>query len=231
APHPHWVPRHWEHHSTPLYQPHISPISSLCASPPAQPHQPFPHHSPPPSTTYQIGSDGGYLQRPAVRSSLLVALGERYDILVDFSSLRSSCADVILTNNARAPFPAGEPVTNDTAVVMRFIVDHHSPRLPAPRIPRTLMPVPPVDTSQAVLERWITAVEESDPATGLPIRLLLGGLPFSAPPTETPRENTEELWHVINTTPDAHPIHLHLIQHRPLPPGTVLTLWTPWYSQ
>ncbi|CAI6012752.1 unnamed protein product [Closterium sp. NIES-65] len=224
-----------------------------------------------------IGSDGGYLPRPAVRSSLLVAPGERYDILVDFSTLRSSCADVILTNDARAPFPAGQPVTNDTAVVMRFIVDHHSARLPAPRIPKTLVAVPPVDTSRVVLERWITAVEETDPATGLPIRLLLGGLPYSAPPTETPRENSEELWHLINLTPDAHPIHLHLIQHRPLwrrpfdltaytsgacsftnsslpscftaaqqqvaayergwkdttilPPGHVLTLWTPWYSQ
>ncbi|CAI7921391.1 unnamed protein product, partial [Closterium sp. NIES-53] len=111
----------------------------VCATP-----RNYPHFTPPFTgdklPIIVIGSDGGYLQRPAVRSSLLVAPGERYDILVDFSSLRSSCADVILTNDARAPFPAGEPVTNDTAVVMRFIVDHHSPRLPAPRIPRTLMP-------------------------------------------------------------------------------------------
>ncbi|CAI5930972.1 unnamed protein product, partial [Closterium sp. NIES-64] len=225
----------------------------VCATP-----RKYPHFTPPFSgdklPIIVIGSDGGYLPRPAVRTSLLVAPGERYDILVDFSSLRSSCADVILTNDARAPFPAGEPVTNDTAVVMRFIVDHHSARLPAPRIPNTLVvsapapawvyslcavspgeivcppcghipggagevdhigginrprhwaayfwstqksfpfslctrqPVPPVDTSQVVLERWITAVEESDPATGLPIRLLLDGLPYSALPTETPRE-------------------------------------------
>ncbi|CAI5505212.1 unnamed protein product [Closterium sp. Naga37s-1] len=150
----------------------------VCATP-----RNYPHFTPPFSgdqlPIIVIGSDGGYLPRPAVRTSLL-------------------------------------PVTNDTAVVMRFIVDHHSPRLPAPRIPKTLVPVPPVDTSQVVLERWITAVEETDPATGQSIRLLLGGLPYSAPPTETPRENSEELWHLINLTPDAHPIHLHLIQHRPL---------------
>ncbi|GJP39877.1 hypothetical protein CLOM_g24207 [Closterium sp. NIES-68] len=224
-----------------------------------------------------IGSDGGYLPRPATVTSLLVSPGQRYDILVDFSSLRSSCADVILTNDAPSPFPAGEPVTNDTAVVMRFIVDMKSDVLPAPTIPRRLVSVPPISTSQVVLERWITAVEITDPATGLPIRLELGGRLYSDPPTETPREGSEELWHVINTTPDAHPIHLHLIQHRPvsrrpydvaaftsgvcsftnaslpscftgraqrvgayergwkdttiLPPGTVLTLWTPWYSQ
>ncbi|CAI7849220.1 unnamed protein product [Closterium sp. NIES-54] len=29
-------------------------------------------------------------------------------------------------------------------------------------------------------------------------------------------QNSEELWHIINDTPDAHPIHLHLIMLRPL---------------
>ncbi|CAI7836155.1 unnamed protein product [Closterium sp. NIES-53] len=261
----------------------VLPITNLLLHFPSTNPQPSTHPCTSPTPflvsppVFQIGSDGGYLPQPAVRSSLLVAPGERYDILVDFSTLRSSCADVILTNDARAPFPAGQPVTNDTAVVMRFIVDHHNARLPAPRIPKSLVAVPPIDTSRVVLERWITAVEETDPATGLPVRLLLGGLPYSAPPTEMPRENSEELWHLINTTPDAHPIHLHLIQHRPLwrrpfdlaaynggacsftnsslpscltaaqqqvaayergwkdttilPPGHVLTLWTPWYSQ
>ncbi|CAI5481812.1 unnamed protein product [Closterium sp. Yama58-4] len=172
-----------QHHSAPRCTtlPRIFPIPFLCTCPPA-------HSSPPPPSTHQIGSDGGYLPRPAVRTSLLVAPAERYDILVDFSSLRSSSADVILTNDAPAPFPAGEPVTNDTTVVMRFIVDHESPRLPAPRIPKSLVPVPPVDTSRVVVERWITAVEETDPATGQSIRLLLGDLPYSAPPTETPQE-------------------------------------------
>ncbi|GJP48650.1 hypothetical protein CLOM_g7937 [Closterium sp. NIES-68] len=225
----------------------------------------------------QIGSDGGYLPRPVSRTSLLVAPAERHDILVDFSALRSSCADVILTNDAPAPFPAGEAVTNDTAVVMRFIVDWEGDAVPAPRIPRRLVSVPPINTSQVVLQRWIAAIEESDPATGEPIRLTFDHHAFMGPPTETPREGSEELWHVINMTPDAHPIHLHLIQHRPvsrrpfdvaaftggacsftnaslpscftgreqrvaayergwkdttiLPPGHVLTLWTPWYSQ
>ncbi|CAI7849222.1 unnamed protein product, partial [Closterium sp. NIES-54] len=53
----------------------------------------------------QIGTDGGYLPHPVTCSSLLLAPGERHDILVDFSSLPASCADVILTNDAPRPSP------------------------------------------------------------------------------------------------------------------------------
>ncbi|GJP39870.1 hypothetical protein CLOM_g24202 [Closterium sp. NIES-68] len=164
----------------------------------------------------QIGSDGGYLPEPVTRASLLLAPGERYDLLIEFSSLPADCADVILTNDAPSPYPSGEPVTNDTAVVMRFIVDRDSAVLPAPPIPKRLVAVPPVDLSQVAVERWMAAVEVTDPATDLPIRVTFDRKMYRDPPSEIPREGSEELWHVINTTPDAHPIHLHLIQHRPV---------------
>jgi spore coat protein A len=32
------------------------------------------------------------------------------------------------------------------------------------------------------------------------------------PVTETPRAGSTEIWRIINTTGDAHPIHLHLVQ-------------------
>ena len=32
------------------------------------------------------------------------------------------------------------------------------------------------------------------------------------PITETPKAGTTEIWRIINTTEDAHPIHLHLVQ-------------------
>ncbi|CAI5975117.1 unnamed protein product, partial [Closterium sp. NIES-65] len=52
----------------------------------------------------QISSDAGYLVRPSYVRSLLLAPGERKDILVDFSSLPSVCRDVIVTNSAPSPF-------------------------------------------------------------------------------------------------------------------------------
>ncbi|CAI5537607.1 unnamed protein product [Closterium sp. Naga37s-1] len=160
----------------------------------------------------QIGTDGGYLPRPVTRSSLLLAPGERHDILVDFSSLPASCADVILTNDAPAPFPSGEaPGRNATGVVMRFIVDSTGCVVLSPPVPKKLVSLPKLRLSRVSKERWMTAVEVSSPQ-----RITFDGRGFSDAPTETPKRNSEELWHIINNTPDAHPIHLHLIMHRPL---------------
>ncbi|CAI5512052.1 unnamed protein product [Closterium sp. Naga37s-1] len=160
----------------------------------------------------QIGTDGGYLPRPVTRSALLLAPGERHDILVDFASLPASCADVILTNDAPAPFPSGEaPGRNVTGVVMRFIVDRSGGVVPSPPVPKKLVPLPKLRLSRVSKERWVTAVQVSSPQ-----RITFDGRGFSDSPTETPKQNAEELWHIINDTPDAHPIHLHLIMHRPL---------------
>ncbi|CAI5529266.1 unnamed protein product [Closterium sp. Naga37s-1] len=160
----------------------------------------------------QIGTDGGYLPHPVTCSSLLLAPGERHDILVDFSSLPASCADVILTNDAPAPFPSGEaPGRNATGVVMRFVVDRTGGVVPSPPVPKKLVSLPKLRLSRVSKERWMTAVEVSSPQ-----RITFDGRGFSDSPTETPKRNSEELWHIINDTPDAHPIHLHLIMHRPL---------------
>ncbi|CAI5479627.1 unnamed protein product [Closterium sp. Yama58-4] len=76
--------------------------------PPRPPFNPPPPPSSPHPVRVQIGSDGGYLARPLRMRSVLVAPGERLDMLVDFNEAPSWCRDVLLTNDARAPYPAGE---------------------------------------------------------------------------------------------------------------------------
>jgi spore coat protein A len=100
----------------------------------------------------QIGSDGGFLPAPVVlndppqRHALLVAPGERADIIVDFRGFEG--ASIVLYNDAPAPFPIGDirndyypgapnlsciggaatPVPGagpDTRTVMRFDVDRN----------------------------------------------------------------------------------------------------------
>jgi len=51
---------------------------------------------------------------------------------------------------------------------------------------------------------------EYDSTTNQPTHLFLNGLSLLAPVTETPRQGTSELWHIINLTPDNHPLHIHL---------------------
>ena len=70
---------------------------------------------------YQIGTDGGRLDQPVALSSLLIAPGERADVIVDFTGFPG--ATLTLANDANAPYPDGDPVDPDTtAQVMQFKV-------------------------------------------------------------------------------------------------------------
>lgn len=61
---------------------------------------------------YQIGTDGGLLDAPVPLGSLLLAPGERADVIVDFAAFPNS--KILLTNNAKAPFPNGAPADPQT---------------------------------------------------------------------------------------------------------------------
>ncbi|CAI5950675.1 unnamed protein product [Closterium sp. NIES-64] len=160
----------------------------------------------------QIGTDGGYLVRPVRRTEVLLAPGERVDLLVDFSLVPSDCKDVIVTNDARAPFPAGQPVTAETGVVMRINILNRK-RIPSPVIPKKISWMPQVPAVNR--ERYATLVEIMDRATNLPIRVTIDGKSYMDPVTETPKQGDTEAWYLINLSADAHPMHVHLVQHRP----------------
>lgn len=86
------------------------------------------------------------------------------------------------------------------------------------------------------LTRSLVLIEQEDPETGNPVTVLLNnttynGLnPFTNKPipesipfvngtvyvTEIPQVGSTEIWEFINLTPDAHPIHIHLIQFQVL---------------
>ncbi|CAI7914214.1 unnamed protein product, partial [Closterium sp. NIES-53] len=162
----------------------------------------------------QIGSDGGYLARPLRMRNVLVAPGERLDMLVDFNEAPSWCRDVLLTNDARAPFPAGERVSPDTAVIMRFILTKGK-AIPAPPLPKLIAPIAPLNFKQVTKSRWHVLGERTDPDTDMPTVIQLDGKGFFHPATEILKNGAVEVWHIINPSADSHPIHLHLLQHRP----------------
>lgn len=69
----------------------------------------------------QIGSDGGYLDAPVRVTSVLLGVAQRADIVVDLAAY-PGCNDVLVTNDANAPFPGGDPVDADTSMVMRITI-------------------------------------------------------------------------------------------------------------
>jgi FtsP/CotA-like multicopper oxidase with cupredoxin domain len=54
--------------------------------------------------------------------------------------------------------------------------------------------------------------EVLDPVTLAPLRVQIDGKRFEDAVTETPTRGTVETWTIVNTTVDAHPMHLHLVQ-------------------
>jgi spore coat protein A, manganese oxidase len=155
---------------------------------------------------YQIGTDGGLLNAPVEVYSLLLAPGERADVLVDFSNATAGTT-IQLVNDAAIPFPDGDD--NDLFEIMQFTVGQAGgPRRSIPtQLRRT-----PIPTLIPTRTRDLTLVEVMDHEVDEPIVALLNNLFWHTDEIETPTVNTVEQWNIINTTGDAHPIHLHLVQ-------------------
>ena len=157
----------------------------------------------------QIGTDGGYLPKPVQLISLLLAPGERADILVDFSQL-SPGTQLILTNDASAPFPSGDPPDPlTTGQLLQFTVLNH-PKVVPPPLPKILNILEPLVPNSR--KRTLTLFEVEGPNG--PLEVLLNGQHWSAPISELPLVGATEDWQIVNLTMDAHPIHLHLVQFR-----------------
>ncbi len=173
-------------------------------------------------TFYQIGSDGGLLDRPAPLTSLRLAPAERADLLVDFSRFEPG-TKLRFTNDAVGPYPSGAPTAaeggNPLPEVMQFTVTgakgFQAP-VPTRLRGRDNQPAGIVDL-HASKTRTIMLNEIEDPAQ--PVHVMTNnqfyadgmGMPRTTQ-IETPTANTVEEWDIVNTTEDAHPIHLHLTQ-------------------
>lgn len=175
---------------------------------------------------FQIGSDLGMLNEPVPLTMLSVAPGERADIVIDFS--RMSGQTVIITNSANAPYPNGDPVDPNTAgQIMAFRVTLPKsgvPDRPLPGFLRPLLgPVPvlgaPVRTRKILLFEGTDTRDRLQTMGGIVDAsrpTLNGTLTFHDPITENPRVGDTEIWEFYNTTADAHPIHMHLVDFRVL---------------
>jgi FtsP/CotA-like multicopper oxidase with cupredoxin domain len=167
----------------------------------------------------QIGTDGGLLNAPVNVGQLLLAPGERADVLIDFSALPNG-TKIVLQNNARTPFPSGPRNKRKGGIaipqLMQFTVDTTKTPFPgaAPATLRGGPGQPPAITPPArpPAVRNLVLNEILDPVTGFPLAVLLNNLHFNTANIEKPTQGTTEMWNLINTTADTHPIHLHLVQ-------------------
>jgi len=164
-----------------------------------------------PYPMYQIGSDQGLLPVSTVEKNILLAPGERVDIIIDFSGIAMG-SYVTMMNNAPGPYPFG-PVVVDrrtTANIMKFRVVKPLVGTDTTVIPQTPRAMTTLEATTSVPVREHFLLEDLD-AFGR-LRQTLDGFGFMEAPTDTPKVGTTEIWRVVNTTMDAHPIHLHLVR-------------------
>ncbi|GLJ30337.1 hypothetical protein SUGI_0600200 [Cryptomeria japonica] len=157
-----------------------------------------------------IGSDSAYLSKPVTVKEYLLGPSEIADLIIDFSA--SSTNTAILTNSAEYPYPSGDPVDDLNSKIMKFLIqDNTDPSVEQDRsqIPKKLLHFRRPRKDLVVHARYI-ALYEYQSSTGEPTHLLVNGLPFNAPATETPKQGSREVWNVINLTEDNHPLHIHL---------------------
>jgi spore coat protein A len=151
-------------------------------------------------TFHQIGTDQGLLPAPVETKRVILAPAERADLVVDFSS--SAGEQIILKN--------------DSVNVMQFRVAKAqsiggNSSQDRNALPSALRPIAKMPESAAVKTRMLTLVEVDDLAQR-PVAMLLNNTHWNMPVTETPVLDSTEIWNLINTTDDSHPIHLHLVR-------------------
>jgi FtsP/CotA-like multicopper oxidase with cupredoxin domain len=177
-----------------------------------------------------IATDGGYLVNAVSTPNLVIAPGERYEVIVDFTNFAAG-SEVIMQNSARTPFPGGAtPTVGGTDTVMKFIVG-----LPLSATPNTTIangtpirstPLEPIVNGFVAgtnITRQLTLNEVI--GVGGPLELVVNNskynlvntptiLPGCTTPicreTELPAVGDTEIWEIINITADAHPMHTHL---------------------
>jgi spore coat protein A len=142
----------------------------------------------------QIGTDQGLLDSPVALDNFMMAPGERMDVVVDFSGLAGQ--NVVLTSQ---PFE-----------IMQFRVakGQSQPRF---ALPAQLRPIASTPESSVARTRRLPLIEVKAP-NGDSMMMLLNGKHWHEPVTEKPLLDSVEIWELVNTTEDSHPIHLHLVK-------------------
>ena len=151
-----------------------------------------------------IGTEGGLLPAPVVKTSLTMTPGERFDVIIDFAAYPAG-TEIILQNSAPQGWPANSGPT-DIPNVMKFVVvgqpGHTVP------IPSSLVAVPPIPESEAIQHRDLVLSKMSDPCSGSV--WMINGKHFHDPIDEFPKLGSAEVWRFVNNSGVVHPMHLHL---------------------
>lgn len=181
---------------------------------------------------YQIASDGGLLEKSIELTRILLAPGERSEILVDLSNLNGQNFNLM---NYGSEMPNGifgspevgvapdtiemydeNPLNGTDYKLMSIKVVNQSSQ-PITTIPNTLVPINPfnpldVDVNRRIVFDTITLVPGSTPNLSEgPFGMNNSTFSMDSINIVVPLNSTE-IWTLVNKTHIAHPFHIHDIQ-------------------
>ncbi|MEZ4940669.1 MAG: multicopper oxidase domain-containing protein [Saprospiraceae bacterium] len=160
-----------------------------------------------------IGADGGLLEVPQEVSTILLAPGERADVLVNFGGLATG-TELYLQSNA---FQGTSTQGKQSFKILKFIVDRQE--TDNFTLPASLMPVEVLSASQSVASRKfnIGHMIEHGGMSGMVMHPLDGKTFDPNRRDEVVKSGTIEIWEFDNTNgTETHPMHLHAGQFQVL---------------
>lgn len=185
---------------------------------------------------YQIAAEQGLLNKPVLRNDIDLMGGERIDVLVDFSALAPGTKVRMINFGADTPYSGRQDYlaglivpSTDIPEIMEFdIVAKTIANVDSTPIATLLAAVNPLrpytfalaDGSGLsigappvpVITRNVSLIEITDQyGRTMPTIDGRGFIPPGMPTTEIIFPNQVEEWDIINTTVDAHPMHIHQV--------------------
>jgi blue copper oxidase len=171
---------------------------------------------PPTNVAHMIASDGGLLEVPLPITRMLIAPGERVEVVVNFAApatnfaLMSNSSEMGLGISGGPQGPSGGPGcpldgTNFPILDFRIVAQTPNPVLTLPNTLRTY----DIPSLQDV-DRARTKLFTMD-STGFPY-YINGAIYDHHVMNDTVRLGDVETWELINATDVAHPFHIHDVQ-------------------
>jgi FtsP/CotA-like multicopper oxidase with cupredoxin domain len=150
-----------------------------------------------------IGSDGGLLDDPYTTTTLTIAPGERYDVLVEITGDVGATLELMTTHVDRG---MGEPVEPDQRVLAMRIDGRQSTASVAPI---AIGVIEPIETGASTVVRTLSLGFDPDPIAGTAPAYTINDERFPFAPPIVGTVGDVEIWEIVNATPTQEPFHLH----------------------
>jgi bilirubin oxidase len=171
-----------------------------------------------------IGSDGGLLSAPVNATRIRVSPGERYEILIDLSSMNGQSIYLMsygselpmgVQGGPTMPMPPGNPPMDSPLNgvdynILQLNIGNPTAN-PVTSIPSSLVTVTPIPASQSNITRPIEMTAINMMAMDGPFFFNQQLFDMERIDYYIPIDNTE-IWELTNSTMVAHPFHIHDVQ-------------------